>query len=163
MKHHGLRHPPSAFAPKSMCLRMPQGDSWPPTPEDIPDPSHGRVFREKFSSVYVVKGVWSLLTDLLLNRLVIFLCVFLNNNAGKIILKLFLCNNPSFVCIPVSYKLWINFSSFLSLAEKFFLMVALHWIVNIFYLWFGELLAIISGDYYWNLTLRMFKSNLIVY
>ena len=40
-----------------MCLRMPQGDSWPPTPEDIPEPSHGRVFREKFRSVYVVKGV----------------------------------------------------------------------------------------------------------
>ena len=44
------------------------GVSWPPTPEDIPDPSHGRVFREKFRSVNVVKGVWSLLTDLLLNR-----------------------------------------------------------------------------------------------
>ena len=29
---------------------------------------HGRVFREKFCSVYVVKGVWSLLTDLFLNR-----------------------------------------------------------------------------------------------
>ena len=54
--------------PKSMCLRMPQGDSWPPTPEDIPEPSHGRVFREKFRSVYVVKGIWSLLTDLFFNR-----------------------------------------------------------------------------------------------
>ena len=39
-----------------------------PTPEDIPEPSHSRVFREKFHSVYVVKGVWSLLTDLFLNR-----------------------------------------------------------------------------------------------
>ena len=39
-----------------------------PTPEDILEPSHGRVFREKFRSVYVVKGVWSLLTDLFLNR-----------------------------------------------------------------------------------------------
>ena len=47
---------------------MLQGDSWPPTPEDIPEPSYGRVFREKFRSVYVVKGVWSLLTDLFLNR-----------------------------------------------------------------------------------------------
>ena len=28
-----------------------------PTPEDIPEPSHGRVFREKFRSVYVVTGV----------------------------------------------------------------------------------------------------------
>ena len=51
-----------------MCLRMPQGDSWPPNPEDIPEPSHGRVLREKFRSVYVVKGVWSLLTDLFFNR-----------------------------------------------------------------------------------------------
>ena len=33
-----------------------------------PDPSHGRIFREKFCSVYMVKGIWSLLTDLLLNR-----------------------------------------------------------------------------------------------
>ena len=40
-----------------------------PNPMDIPDPSHGKVFREKFRSVYVVKGAWSLLTDLLLNRL----------------------------------------------------------------------------------------------
>ena len=39
-----------------------------PTPEDIPEPSHSRVFCEKFRSVYVVKGVWNLLTDLLLNR-----------------------------------------------------------------------------------------------
>ena len=51
-----------------MCPHMLRGDSWPPTPEDIPEPSHGRVFREKFRSVYVVKGVWSLLTDLFLNR-----------------------------------------------------------------------------------------------
>ena len=35
---------------------------------DIPNPSHGRVFREKFHSVYVVMGVLSLLTDLLFNR-----------------------------------------------------------------------------------------------
>ena len=51
-----------------VSLEYISGVSWPPTPEDIPDPSHGRVFREKFCSVYVVKGVWSLLTDLLLNR-----------------------------------------------------------------------------------------------
>ena len=44
------------------------GESWPPTLEDIPEPSHGRVFREKFRSVHVVKGVWSLLTDLFFNR-----------------------------------------------------------------------------------------------
>ena len=39
-----------------------------PTPEDIPESSHGRVFREKFRSVYVVKGVWNLLIDPFLNR-----------------------------------------------------------------------------------------------
>ena len=33
------------------------GVSWPPTLKDIPGPGHGRVFREKFCSVYVVKGV----------------------------------------------------------------------------------------------------------
>ena len=32
------------------------GVSWPPTYKDIPEPSRGRVFREKFRSVYVVKG-----------------------------------------------------------------------------------------------------------
>ena len=32
-------------------------------------------------------------------------------------------------------------------------------IQNIFYLKFGESLAIISGDHQWNLTLSMFKSN----
>ena len=45
------------------------GDSWAPTPDDISEPSHGRVSDEKFCSVYVVKGVWSLFTDLFLNRL----------------------------------------------------------------------------------------------
>ena len=52
------------FMPKSVCLCMLQGDSWPPNPEDIPEPSHGR----KFRAVNVVKGVWSLLTDLFFNR-----------------------------------------------------------------------------------------------
>ena len=33
------------------------GVSWPPTRKDIPEPSHGRVLREKFRSVYVVKGI----------------------------------------------------------------------------------------------------------
>ena len=37
--------------------------------EDIMEPSHGRVFHEKFRSVYALKGVWSWLTDLFLNRL----------------------------------------------------------------------------------------------
>ena len=43
------------------------GVSWPLTPKDIPEPSHGRVFREKYRSV---KSVWSLLTvtDLLFVR-----------------------------------------------------------------------------------------------
>ena len=53
-----------------VSLEYISGISWPPTPKDIPEPSHGRVFREKFRSVYVVKGVWSLLTDLLLNRFI---------------------------------------------------------------------------------------------
>ena len=44
------------------------GVTWPQTLEVIPEPSHGRVFGEKFHSAYVVKGVWSLLTDLLFNR-----------------------------------------------------------------------------------------------
>ena len=33
------------------------GVSWPPTHEDILEPIYGRVFREKFRSVYVGKGV----------------------------------------------------------------------------------------------------------
>ena len=33
------------------------GVSWPSTPKDFPEPSHGRVSRERFHSVYVVKGV----------------------------------------------------------------------------------------------------------
>mgnify|MGYP001798431227 CR=1 FL=1 len=36
-----------------------------PTPKDIHEPNHVRVFADV---IYVVKGVWSLLTDLLLNR-----------------------------------------------------------------------------------------------
>ena len=44
------------------------GFSWPPTPRDISEPHHGRVFSEKFHSVYAVKGVRRLLTDLLFNR-----------------------------------------------------------------------------------------------
>ena len=56
------------FLAQSKCLHMLRGDSSPPIPEDIPEHSHDRVFREKFHSVYVVKGVWSLLTDLFLNR-----------------------------------------------------------------------------------------------
>ena len=39
-----------------------------PTPKDIPQPSRGSAFREKFPSVYVVEGVWRLLTDMLFNR-----------------------------------------------------------------------------------------------
>ena len=44
--------------PSSMTtLEYISGVSWPPTPKDIPEPSHGRVFREKICSAYVVKGV----------------------------------------------------------------------------------------------------------
>ena len=50
------------------------GDSQPPTPDDIPEPNHSIVFREKFRCVYVVKGVWSLLTDLFLKRQTGFKC-----------------------------------------------------------------------------------------
>ena len=32
------------------------GVSWSPSPKDIPEPSHSRIFREKFRSAYVVKG-----------------------------------------------------------------------------------------------------------
>ena len=40
------------------------GESWPPTTENIVEPSHGRVFCEKFRSVRMVKGVRILLTEL---------------------------------------------------------------------------------------------------
>ena len=30
---------------------------WPPTPNDVPKPSHGRVFGDKIHSVDVAKGV----------------------------------------------------------------------------------------------------------
>ena len=45
--------------------------SWSQTPKDIPESSHGRVFHEKFSSVLFGEWClnWSLLTDLLFNRL----------------------------------------------------------------------------------------------
>ena len=52
------------FYAKPKCLSMP------PTPEDI---AESRVFREKFRSVHVGKGVWSLLTDLFLSRQEVFL------------------------------------------------------------------------------------------
>ena len=48
------------------------GGSWPPTPTDILEPSHGRVFRGKLHSGYVVKGIRSLLTDLSFNKLNLF-------------------------------------------------------------------------------------------
>ena len=47
-----------------MSLEYVSGVSWPPTPKDFQEPSHDRVFREKFPSVYAVKAVLSLLTDL---------------------------------------------------------------------------------------------------
>ena len=43
-------------------------DNWPQIPKDIPEPIHDGIFGEKFPSVYVVKGVWSLHTALFLNR-----------------------------------------------------------------------------------------------
>ena len=40
-----------------------------PTPKDIPELSHDKVFREKFCFIHMVKVAWNLLTDLFLNRL----------------------------------------------------------------------------------------------
>ena len=36
-------------------LQYAQGDSWPPTPEDIAKISHDKVFGEKFRSVHAAK------------------------------------------------------------------------------------------------------------
>ena len=59
----GLGSGPRLFSPIHV-LEYILVDSWPPTPkDDIPEPSHSSGFRETFSSVYVVKGVWSLLTE----------------------------------------------------------------------------------------------------
>ena len=46
----GLRNPEHS-------LEYISGVSWPSTSMDISEPSHGRVFCEKFCSVYVVKVV----------------------------------------------------------------------------------------------------------
>ena len=64
--HSGLGTGPLLFSPIHM-LEYSLGDSW--DPEDILEPSQYRDFRDKFRSIYVVKGVWSSLTDLFLNRL----------------------------------------------------------------------------------------------
>ena len=39
------------------CLNMLRGTAGPQSPDDIREPSRGRVYREKFRSIYVVKGV----------------------------------------------------------------------------------------------------------
>ena len=70
----------SALREPQVSLEYISGVSWPPTPEYIPDPSHGRVFCEKFRSVYVMKGVWSLLTDMLLNRTTRLKTIFFDDN-----------------------------------------------------------------------------------
>ena len=57
-----------SFVKPWVSLEYIEGVSWPPTSQDILERSHGRVFHEKFRSVYVVKGVWCMLTDLLFNR-----------------------------------------------------------------------------------------------
>ena len=51
-----------------LSSQMLWGTASPKPPEDMKEPSHGRVFRKKDRSVCVVKGVWSLLTDLFFNR-----------------------------------------------------------------------------------------------
>ena len=53
---------------RESCLSIFWGVSRPPTSKDILEPSHGRVICVKFGSVYVVKGVSNLLTDLLFDR-----------------------------------------------------------------------------------------------
>ena len=50
------------------ALEFISGVIWHPIPKDISDPTHGRVLREKFRSVYMVMGVWSFLNNLFLNR-----------------------------------------------------------------------------------------------
>ena len=75
---------------------------------------------------------------------------------GKIILRLFLQTSFAWlflICSESTFQFFlfgrqIFFDWWLWADSKIFL-----------YLRFGELLAIISGDCYWNLTLRMFKSN----
>ena len=67
------------------------GFTWPPTPKDIPEPSHGRVFREKFHSVLSGEGVWSLLTDLLFNRLTRFLQQAIYSAIGLVIYVFWYC------------------------------------------------------------------------
>ena len=54
---------PWLFSP-IQCLNMLRGTAGPQSPDDIREPSHGRVDREKFRSIYVVKGVWSVLTEI---------------------------------------------------------------------------------------------------
>ena len=73
------------WARKSGCpqdfhheYRLSLGVSWSSTPKDIMEPCYGRarsfislgrVLHEKFYSVYVVKGVWSLFTHSILNKI----------------------------------------------------------------------------------------------
>ena len=61
---------------KWVSLDYISGVSWPPIPKDILELNHGRVFRGKFRSVYVMKCVWSLFTDLLFNRLVFLVSIW---------------------------------------------------------------------------------------
>ena len=68
------------------------GVSWPGTSKYIPDPSHSWVFSERFRCVYVMKGVWNLLTDMLFNRL--------NQIIGrKFLMKLQLCWATDFMSL----------------------------------------------------------------
>ena len=56
LKTLGLDTGPWLFSPIHV-IKYAYGDSWPAIPQDILVPSHGRGFREKFCSVYVVKVV----------------------------------------------------------------------------------------------------------
>ena len=73
---HNLSHCYCKTLVLGMVWSLGIGVSWPPIPKDILEPSHGRAFRGKFRSVYVIKCVWSLLTDLLFNRLVFLVCIW---------------------------------------------------------------------------------------
>ena len=47
---------------KPVAIYLGGGWQLAPNPKDISEPSRGRVTREKFQSIYVVKGVWNMFT-----------------------------------------------------------------------------------------------------
>ena len=55
--------------PPWVSLEFILGVRWSSTPKDIMDPRYGGVLHEQFHSVYVMKGVWSLFTHSILNKI----------------------------------------------------------------------------------------------